>query len=88
MIEMELVSETSDLINPWTRLSARETLIDFCRSEFFKTCNTLELLSFMDFFPSSDIKTKPKRLKLLRFERGVCFRLQVKNKNKGGGVKG
>jgi hypothetical protein len=38
----------------------------------------------MDFFPSSGIKTKPKRLKLLRFERGFCFRLQVKNKNKGG----
>jgi hypothetical protein len=38
-------------------------------------------------FPSSDIKTKAKRLKLklLRFESGFCFRLQVNNKNKGQG---
>jgi hypothetical protein len=31
-------------------------------------------------FPSSDMKTKAKRLKLLRFESGFCSCLQVNNK--------
>jgi hypothetical protein len=35
-------------------------------------------------FPSSDVKTKAKRLKLQRFESGFCFRLR----GWGGGVKG
>ena len=37
-------------------------------------------------FSSSDIKTNAIMLKLLRFESGFCFRLQVKNK--GGGMSG
>jgi hypothetical protein len=31
-------------------------------------------------FPSSNVKTKDRRLKLLRFESGFCFLLQEKNK--------
>jgi hypothetical protein len=37
------------------------------------------IIEFMDFF-HRQIKTKAKRLKLLRFESGFCFRLQVNNK--------
>jgi hypothetical protein len=37
MMDMRLVSETSDLITPLTRLFARETYIEFCRRENFKT---------------------------------------------------
>ena len=36
MMDRELVSETVDLINPSTRLSAIETFIEFCRRGNFK----------------------------------------------------
>jgi hypothetical protein len=36
MMEMELVSKTSDFINPLTWQSARETLTEFCCHENFK----------------------------------------------------
>jgi hypothetical protein len=42
------------------------------------------IIEFMDFF-HRPIKTKAKRLQLLRFDCGFCFRHQVNNKNKGGG---
>ena len=44
-----------------------------------------ELLS-LGTFPSSDVKTKAKRLKLLRFESGFWFRLKVKIRGGGWGV--
>jgi uncharacterized protein YqhQ len=45
------------------------------------------IIEFMGFF-HRPIKTKANRLKLLRFESGFCFRLQVNNKKWGGGVVG
>ena len=45
-----------------------------CQSQF----SVQNYWAFGLFFPSSDVKTDAKRLKLQRFESGLCFRLQVK----------